>query len=73
MASKGTIGTKSETQMGTDQYTPQMVQQPQSGNQPPAMYLKEDDKMPLFLIKLWNIVEDPAYFDVIRWDDVSLH
>jgi heat shock transcription factor 1 len=31
--------------------------------------LKEDDKMPLFLIKLWNIVEDPTYYDIIRWDE----
>jgi hypothetical protein len=31
--------------------------------------LKEDEKIPLFLVKLWNIVEDPAYYDVIRWDE----
>ncbi|CAJ0582424.1 unnamed protein product, partial [Mesorhabditis spiculigera] len=31
--------------------------------------LKEDDKMPLFLIKLWNIVEDQSYQNIIRWDD----
>uniref|UniRef100_A0A7E4VYE5 HSF_DOMAIN domain-containing protein n=1 Tax=Panagrellus redivivus TaxID=6233 RepID=A0A7E4VYE5_PANRE len=36
---------------------------------PLPVVLKEDDKIPLFLIKLWNIVEDPSYFDVIRWDD----
>uniref|UniRef100_A0A1I7XHF1 Ovule protein n=1 Tax=Heterorhabditis bacteriophora TaxID=37862 RepID=A0A1I7XHF1_HETBA len=29
-------------------------------------------KMPLFLIKLWNIVEDPAYQQIIQWDEVSL-
>lgn len=31
-----------------------------------------DQKIPLFLIKLWNIVEDAAYRDVIRWDEVCL-
>uniref|UniRef100_A0A914CBY9 HSF-type DNA-binding domain-containing protein n=1 Tax=Acrobeloides nanus TaxID=290746 RepID=A0A914CBY9_9BILA len=36
---------------------------------PQPFILKEDEKMPLFLIKLWNIVEDPAYYDVIRWDE----
>ncbi|KHN72761.1 hypothetical protein Tcan_17790 [Toxocara canis] len=30
---------------------------------------REDEKMPLFLIKLWNIVEDAAYQNVIRWDE----
>ena len=39
---------------------------------PQPFILKEDEKMPLFLIKLWNIVEDPAYYDVIRWDEVGL-
>lgn len=29
-----------------------------------------DEKMPLFLIKLWNIVEDPTYQDIVRWDEV---
>ncbi|CAD5206562.1 unnamed protein product [Bursaphelenchus okinawaensis] len=33
------------------------------------LILKEDDKIPLFLVKLWNIVEDPSYYDVIRWDE----
>jgi hypothetical protein len=34
--------------------------------------LKEDNeqKIPLFLIKLWNIVEDPTYREVVRWDEV---
>lgn len=32
---------------------------------------REEEKMPLFLIKLWNIVEDTAYQNVIRWDEVS--
>jgi hypothetical protein len=34
--------------------------------------LKEDveQKIPLFLVKLWNIVEDPAYREVVRWDEV---
>ncbi|KAE9550677.1 hypothetical protein FO519_006120 [Halicephalobus sp. NKZ332] len=69
MTSKGTIGTKSEGQMGTDQFLPQTVQQQPTNQAPPVVFLKEDDKMPLFLIKLWNIVEDPTYFDIIRWDD----
>lgn len=30
---------------------------------------KDDEKIPLFLIKLWNIVEDPAYYEIIRWDE----
>lgn len=32
--------------------------------------LREDEKIPLFLIKLWNIVEDPSYYEIIRWDEV---
>lgn len=36
---------------------------------PMTQPLRDDEKMPLFLIKLWNIVEDPAYVNVIRWDD----
>ncbi|KAH7693525.1 HSF-type DNA-binding domain containing protein, partial [Aphelenchoides avenae] len=47
-------------------------QQPVNGSlkmQPEPYILKEDEKIPLFLIKLWNIVEDPAYYDVIRWDE----
>lgn len=27
--------------------------------------LKEDEKIPLFLIKLWNIVEDPSYYGLL--------
>ncbi|KAI6229020.1 Heat shock factor protein 1 [Aphelenchoides fujianensis] len=34
-----------------------------------APLVKEDEKIPLFLVKLWNIVEDPAYYDTIRWDE----
>lgn len=45
-------------------------QEPLYQNQSQPYILREDEKLPLFLIKLWNIVEDPAYFDVIRWDDV---
>uniref|UniRef100_A0A915DAI8 HSF-type DNA-binding domain-containing protein n=1 Tax=Ditylenchus dipsaci TaxID=166011 RepID=A0A915DAI8_9BILA len=42
----------------------------QVNNQQAQPYiLKEDEKIPLFLIKLWNIVEDPSYYDVIRWDE----
>lgn len=48
----------------------QLVTEPGTHSAPlPQTILKEDDKMPLFLIKLWNIVEDPNYYDVIRWDD----
>lgn len=31
-----------------------------------------DEKIPLFLVKLWNIVDDPSYRHIVRWDDVSL-
>ncbi|KAI6208279.1 Heat shock factor protein 1 [Aphelenchoides besseyi] len=31
--------------------------------------LKDDEKIPLFLVKLWNIVEDPSYYETIRWDE----
>ncbi|KAL3092899.1 hypothetical protein niasHT_020282 [Heterodera trifolii] len=36
--------------------------------------LREDgeQKIPLFLIKLWNIVEDPSHWEVIRWDESGL-
>uniref|UniRef100_A0A158P9U9 HSF_DOMAIN domain-containing protein n=1 Tax=Angiostrongylus cantonensis TaxID=6313 RepID=A0A158P9U9_ANGCA len=30
---------------------------------------KDDEKMPLFLIKLWSIVEDPQYQQIVRWDE----
>ncbi|GMT28552.1 hypothetical protein PFISCL1PPCAC_19849 [Pristionchus fissidentatus] len=30
---------------------------------------REDEKIPLFLIKLWNIVEDPSYQKIVHWDD----
>lgn len=34
---------------------------------------REDEKIPLFLIKLWNIVEDPSYQKIVHWDDVSVY
>ncbi|GMR53627.1 hypothetical protein PMAYCL1PPCAC_23822, partial [Pristionchus mayeri] len=30
---------------------------------------RDDEKIPLFLIKLWNIVEDPSYQKIVHWDD----
>lgn len=32
---------------------------------------RDDDKIPLFLLKLWNIIEDPNFGEIIQWDDVS--
>ncbi|CAA22146.1 Heat shock transcription factor hsf-1 [Caenorhabditis elegans] len=29
----------------------------------------DDDKLPVFLIKLWNIVEDPNLQSIVHWDD----
>uniref|UniRef100_A0A0N5A8M8 HSF_DOMAIN domain-containing protein n=1 Tax=Syphacia muris TaxID=451379 RepID=A0A0N5A8M8_9BILA len=29
---------------------------------------RDEDKIPLFLLKLWSIIEDPNFGDVIRWD-----
>uniref|UniRef100_A0AC34RB06 HSF-type DNA-binding domain-containing protein n=2 Tax=Panagrolaimus sp. JU765 TaxID=591449 RepID=A0AC34RB06_9BILA len=73
MASKGPIGLKPDARQNMDQPQMQMNQNVANSSSPqpqqPAIILKEDDKMPLFLIKLWNIVEDPNYYDVIRWDD----
>ena len=34
---------------------------------------RDDEKIPLFLIKLWNIVEDPSNQNVIQWDEVPFH
>ncbi|CAJ0592520.1 unnamed protein product [Cylicocyclus nassatus] len=53
------------------QQQPQPQQQQQQQAQPAAQLpnFKEDEKMPLFLIKLWSIVEDPNYQQIVRWDD----
>ena len=32
---------------------------------------RDEEKMPLFLIKLWNIVEDPSLQQIIKWDEVD--
>lgn len=32
----------------------------------------EENKLPSFLQKLWDIVEDPSYYDIVRWDEVFL-
>lgn len=32
---------------------------------------RDEDKIPLFLLKLWSIIEDPSYSEVIRWDDTG--
>ncbi|CEF62027.1 Heat shock factor (HSF)-type, DNA-binding domain and Winged helix-turn-helix DNA-binding domain-containing protein [Strongyloides ratti] len=34
--------------------------------------IKEDDKTPVFLIKLWNIVNDPSFDHIIEWDESGL-
>uniref|UniRef100_A0A913HJX9 HSF_DOMAIN domain-containing protein n=1 Tax=Strongyloides stercoralis TaxID=6248 RepID=A0A913HJX9_STRER len=34
--------------------------------------MKEDDKTPVFLIKLWNIVNDPNLDHIIEWDESGL-
>uniref|UniRef100_A0A914ZB34 HSF-type DNA-binding domain-containing protein n=1 Tax=Panagrolaimus superbus TaxID=310955 RepID=A0A914ZB34_9BILA len=73
MSNTAQISSKSATSMPIN--TQQIPQQPELDgtlSAPPPQQqtiLKEDDKMPLFLIKLWNIVEDPTYYDVIRWDE----
>ncbi|KAK6728528.1 hypothetical protein RB195_005892 [Necator americanus] len=45
----------------------QQQQQVQQTSQLPSF--KDDEKMPLFLIKLWSIVEDPQYQQIVRWDE----
>ncbi|ETN73696.1 HSF-type DNA-binding domain protein [Necator americanus] len=47
----------------------QQQQQVQQTSQLPSF--KDDEKMPLFLIKLWSIVEDPQYQQIVRWDEQS--
>lgn len=73
MASKGPVGQKSDARQQMDEPTVQLNQNIANNPPQPTIILKEDDKMPLFLIKLWNIVEDPNYYDVIRWDEVSFY
>uniref|UniRef100_A0A0K0FQ72 HSF_DOMAIN domain-containing protein n=1 Tax=Strongyloides venezuelensis TaxID=75913 RepID=A0A0K0FQ72_STRVS len=34
--------------------------------------IKEEDKTPVFLIKLWNIVNDPNLDHIIEWDESGL-
>ncbi|KAK5976752.1 Heat shock factor protein 2 [Trichostrongylus colubriformis] len=62
----------------TPQNVPQVMvaplqhQQQQQQQQQPVAQLpnfKDDEKMPLFLIKLWSIVEDPQYQQIVRWDE----
>uniref|UniRef100_A0A914PDM5 HSF-type DNA-binding domain-containing protein n=1 Tax=Panagrolaimus davidi TaxID=227884 RepID=A0A914PDM5_9BILA len=53
----------------TQQQQPGTLSNPAVVPQQQQTILKEDDKMPLFLIKLWNIVEDPSFWDIIRWDE----
>jgi hypothetical protein len=38
-------------------------------SEPHVVNPKDDEKIPLFLIKLWNIVEDPVHYEVVRWDE----
>ncbi|WKX91171.1 hypothetical protein Q1695_009758 [Nippostrongylus brasiliensis] len=51
------------------QVQPQQPQQQQQQSVVQIPSFKEDEKMPLFLIKLWSIVEDPQYQQIVRWDD----
>jgi hypothetical protein len=55
--------------ISTQQQQPGTLSNPAVVPQQQQTILKEDDKMPLFLIKLWNIVEDPSFWDIIRWDE----
>ncbi|KAK6028903.1 HSF-type DNA-binding domain protein [Ostertagia ostertagi] len=59
----------------TSQNAPQVIVAPlQQQQQQPVAQLpnfKDDEKMPLFLIKLWSIVEDPQYQQIVRWDEQS--
>lgn len=32
---------------------------------------RDEDKIPLFLLKLWSIIEDPNFGEIIRWDDTG--
>ncbi|CAI4222174.1 unnamed protein product [Auanema sp. JU1783] len=50
----------------TTSQTSSLQNQSQTSTQLPSH--KDEEKMPLFLIKLWNIVEDPNYQQIIRWD-----
>jgi hypothetical protein len=40
---------------------------------PPVMTTAsdKDEKIPLFLMKLWKIVDDPALTSIVSWDEVS--
>ncbi|VDN31742.1 unnamed protein product [Gongylonema pulchrum] len=31
---------------------------------------REEEKVPMFLVKMWNILEDPKFQNIIRWDKV---
>uniref|UniRef100_A0A914WGC3 HSF-type DNA-binding domain-containing protein n=1 Tax=Plectus sambesii TaxID=2011161 RepID=A0A914WGC3_9BILA len=41
------------------------------GGRVPLVHKTEEEKIPLFLVKLWNIVEDPNYASVIGWDETG--
>lgn len=43
-----------------------------AGNTPDtgALFDFADEKIPLFLLKLWKIMEDPSFGGIICWDDV---
>ncbi|KJH45343.1 HSF-type DNA-binding domain protein [Dictyocaulus viviparus] len=55
----------------TQQNVPHVIVTPlqQQPQQSIAQLPKDDEKMPLFLIKLWSIVEDPQYQQIVRWDE----
>lgn len=31
---------------------------------------RDEEKVPMFLVKMWNILEDPEFQNIIRWDKV---
>lgn len=31
---------------------------------------RDEDKVPMFLVKMWNILEDPEFQNIICWDKV---
>lgn len=51
---------------------PVLLPKPPAQTSAPCVHmLKEDDKVPLFLVKLWRILHDTNYQNVVFWDEVS--
>jgi hypothetical protein len=54
-------------------YTPTAFTLDDSAGSPsPSAKMGAEDKVPLFLMKLWKIVEDPTLRNVVGWDDVRI-